>query len=92
MQIAALCHCLKDRLPTDLPVLQRGATLPETATGVRYAGAIAEEIRPHDGTIQLPPVANWYRLLVSNAWQADQILEELQGVRVTVGASLRARH
>ena len=39
----------------------------------------------------LHPVANWYRLLVSNAWQADQILQELQSVRVTVGASLRAR-
>jgi hypothetical protein len=38
------------------------------------------------------PVANWYRLLVSNGWQADQILQELQSLRVTVGASLRASH
>jgi GAF domain-containing protein len=46
---------------------------------------------PHDGAVHLLPVANWYRLLVSNAWQADQILLELQSIRVTVGASLRAR-
>lgn len=46
---------------------------------------------PHDGAVHLPPVANWYRLLVSNAWQVDQIFQELQYVRLAVGASLRAR-
>jgi hypothetical protein len=45
---------------------------------------------PHDGAVHLP-VANWYRLLVSNAWQVDKILQELQSVGVTVAASLRAR-
>ena len=36
--------------------------------------------------------ANWYTLVVSNARQASKILQELQSVQVSVGASLRARH
>ena len=64
---------------------------PSRALGRATGWNVARD--PHDGAVStLHPVANWYRLLVSNAWQADQILQELQSVRVTVGASLRARH
>jgi hypothetical protein len=43
--------------------------------------------RCHFGTF-----ANWYTLVVSNARQACQILQEVHSARMIVGASLRARH
>jgi hypothetical protein len=43
--------------------------------------------RCHFGTF-----ANWYTLVVSNARQASQFLQEVHSVRMIVAASLRARH
>ena len=55
----------------------------KTATAV--GGALVP--RCHFGTF-----ANWYTLVVSKARQAGLILEAIHGLRMIVGASLRARH
>jgi hypothetical protein len=59
------------------------------------------DLRAHGHQFGLVPInsrcrfgtfANWYTLVVSNARQANQILQEVHSVRMIVAASLRARH